>query len=327
MSLGDDLRLRSSLTIRLDGPAVEDHRIALQDLALFCRQLQTTVDRIAKVLSGQTDSAGRGRKPRGIKSACALEVVAVGSGSFSIVCDLRARTGGRSPSLDLGEQAIEAMVRGMRALETEGPALPPGFDTGVLLALREAGKLLDHGIDRICFDLRTPTKQLGSAYTRELHSKVIKRIQEPTRNRRTVEGWLLMGDFKETGFSCRIQPASGRPVVCSFDETLKDAVLSALTHYVRVVGESQEVDGRLLNLFISDLEILERQEEAAPIPTAVDGFFGSRTDLEQLAREQGVNAVSNFDDLLGDFWPEDETADEFIAAVRRWRNDAAPGGL
>lgn len=41
-----------------------------------------------------------------------------------------------------------------------------------------------------------------------------------------------------------------------------------------------------------------------------------------------MRRVSNFDDLLGDFWPEDDTADEFIAAVRRWRNDAAaPGGL
>lgn len=104
-------------------------------------------------------------------------------------------------------------------------------------------------------------------------------------------------------------------------------MLSALTHYVRAVGELQEVDGRLLNLFISDLEILEREEQAVPSSTAVEGFFGSRTDLERLAREQGVHAVSNFDDLLGDFWPEDETADEFIAAVRRWRNDASRGGL
>jgi hypothetical protein len=46
-----------------------------------------------------------------------------------------------------------------------------------------------------------------------------------------------------------------------------------------------------------------------------------RHDLDTLAREQGVGPVVNFDDLLGDFWPEDETADEFIAAVRRWRRE------
>ncbi len=43
--------------------------------------------------------------------------------------------------------------------------------------------------------------------------------------------------------------------------------------------------------------------------------------LPALAAEQGVQPVSNFDDLLGDFWPEEETADEFIAAVRRWRDE------
>jgi hypothetical protein len=43
--------------------------------------------------------------------------------------------------------------------------------------------------------------------------------------------------------------------------------------------------------------------------------------LSELAVEQGVRPVRNFDDLLGDFWPEDETADQFIAAVRQWRDE------
>jgi hypothetical protein len=40
---------------------------------------------------------------------------------------------------------------------------------------------------------------------------------------------------------------------------------------------------------------------------------------EKLAREQGVSPVEDPTTLLGDFWPEDETADEFIAAVQAWR--------
>lgn len=47
---------------------------------------------------------------------------------------------------------------------------------------------------------------------------------------------------------------------------------------------------------------------------------GNRT-VEALAAEQGVGPAEDFDKLLGDFWPEDETADEFIAAVRRWRRE------
>jgi hypothetical protein len=30
---------------------------------------------------------------------------------------------------------------------------------------------------------------------------------------------------------------------------------------------------------------------------------------------------TNFDNLLADFWPEDETADEVVATVRQWRRE------
>ena len=46
-----------------------------------------------------------------------------------------------------------------------------------------------------------------------------------------------------------------------------------------------------------------------------------RTDLEILAKQQGITPINNFDGLLGDFWPEDESADEFISAVREWRRE------
>lgn len=53
-------------------------------------------------------------------------------------------------------------------------------------------------------------------------------------------------------------------------------------------------------------------------PGVVSGrlFFAAQpTDLATIAAAQGVRPVTNVDDLLGDFWPEDETADEFIAGV------------
>jgi plasmid stability protein len=45
----------------------------------------------------------------------------------------------------------------------------------------------------------------------------------------------------------------------------------------------------------------------------------SAEDLIALAREQGVKPVERFEDLLGDFWPEDESVDEFLEARRRWQ--------
>lgn len=59
-------------------------------------------------------------------------------------------------------------------------------------------------------------------------------------------------------------------------------------------------------------------DRAAPI-------LGFEADLELLAAQQGVSLVTDFNDLLGDFWPEDESPDDFIAAVREWRREGDTG--
>jgi hypothetical protein len=46
------------------------------------------------------------------------------------------------------------------------------------------------------------------------------------------------------------------------------------------------------------------------------------TDPETLAAEQGVKAVNNIDELKADFWPADESIDDFHSAVRQWRQES-----
>lgn len=43
-------------------------------------------------------------------------------------------------------------------------------------------------------------------------------------------------------------------------------------------------------------------------------------ELDALARTQGVPLEAVVDALVGDFWPEDESCDDFIAAYRAWRH-------
>jgi hypothetical protein len=52
--------------------------------------------------------------------------------------------------------------------------------------------------------------------------------------------------------------------------------------------------------------------------------FDNSVDPDNLAADQEVEPTGDFDALLGDFWPEDEGADEFVAALRRWRHDDGP---
>jgi predicted transcriptional regulator len=47
----------------------------------------------------------------------------------------------------------------------------------------------------------------------------------------------------------------------------------------------------------------------------------SPRELVELAQQQGAPVAVRFEDLLGDFWPEDESADEFIATLREWRRE------
>ena len=41
--------------------------------------------------------------------------------------------------------------------------------------------------------------------------------------------------------------------------------------------------------------------------------------IEELKQVQGTTPTSDPRELLGDFWPEEENIDDFLAALREWR--------
>ncbi len=44
--------------------------------------------------------------------------------------------------------------------------------------------------------------------------------------------------------------------------------------------------------------------------------------VEELIEAQGLTFPRDPRDLLGDFWPEEESVDDFLAARREWRGHA-----
>jgi len=48
----------------------------------------------------------------------------------------------------------------------------------------------------------------------------------------------------------------------------------------------------------------------------------ARRQLEKLAVEQGVLPITEFDSLKADFWPKDESVDDFVRTVRERRRDS-----
>jgi len=64
-------------------------------------------------------------------------------------------------------------------------------------------------------------------------------------------------------------------------------------------------------------------EGRALLPPAPMAETDAPANLAALAASQGAPLAARFEDLLGDFWPEEESADEFNAAVRDWRREGS----
>lgn len=305
---------QAAIEIRLEGPAVAEGRIAVDDLILVAGQVQRAVERIALVLRGE-QGVRPGRRPRKVEELTRLALVALRPGSVTLELDL---VEAKRPleTMDLGREAIERLVQGLGMLLGGAPP-PPGWDAGVLLAVKEVGTVLRRGVERIDLEARHD----GISHRARLDARTIEAVgrlvREPTRNLRTVEGRLLMADFKESATRCRIHPPMEPPVECTFDEAHRQAVLDAMTRYVRVTGEAEvdEPTGRIRVLEIADLEILDVEPEgpAGPYP------FWEPLGLDELAQIQGVGPVRDPDSLTAPIWESDEELERFLDETYRAR--------
>ena len=132
---------------------------------------------------------------------------------------------------------------------------------------------------------------------------------------RTVEGRLTMADFRRGARRCYIEAASGEPIPCVFDATQDDLIVSALMRDVRVTGEYVRSRRKMPDLRITGIAATGGRRLVRQLPRMPE-----RYDIEELAAQQGTQVISDIDQLRGDFWPEDESVDDFIAHVRKWRD-------
>lgn len=293
------------LTIRTHGPAVGRGRIAADDLALLLRTTQDAIERIALVMLGG-QGLRRGRRPAEVERMAQLEVVSLGSGSVTLQCELR-REQMLLPDMDLGQRALQAFTSGVAWLEARED-VPPDWDAGALMAIRELGSLFRRGVESI--EVISDSRP-GRLSERSL-DRVGRLVTQTVTNVRTVEGRLLMADFKESGPRCRVHPPVGPPVECTFDDAHRQAVLDALTRYVRVTGEAElETDtGRIKRLVIADVEVIgwEGGEE-------VTYPFWEPQAIDELARIQNVHPVERVESLAASVWESAEELNEFLKDV------------
>ena len=59
----------------------------------------------------------------------------------------------------------------------------------------------------------------------------------------------------------------------------------------------------------------QREGQPATVPYAASGH----PSIEQLMAEQGTGPITDVSVLHGNFWPEEESVEEFVATIRGWR--------
>ena len=315
------------LKIRFDGDAVGPGKIPVSHLLIFLSNLNKALQRTGRILRGDAASVRRGRVPHNITTEVKLDLVSLTHGSSAAVLGFERRQESPSfPAMDFGLEILEKAIGGLEAVqkdEAEG-GLPTGYDPGVLMAWRDVGKLFSQGIDKIEFTFNHQEKTVQTRFTPNGVTRIQERIKGPQINIRTIEGRLLMADFKEHGTRFRVHPSVGDPVLCLFDEGQKDEVLENILQYVRIVGEAKEdpVSQKITNIKIHDIECLEdRQDEAVdllPQGTPISRAFWELPTLEDLARSQNVQPMVNVRALFGT-WPDEEN-DGFEAAIDELRH-------
>lgn len=303
-------------TIKVAGPAVSAARMPLSSFIELCEAFQALARRIAKVQAGYADSRRPGPAPEELEQALSLDIIGFTEGSPCAVVELE-----RSLSfipclegLDPGLAAYKAMTEAL-ASDFEAETLPPGFDTGVLMELRDLGSAFDSGIDRIDLTCRLDVsgRRAAGSYTPAKREAVRKAIVRPEPSLRTFEGRLVMADFGEDKHKFRIEPPIGEALICSFDSDLKDEVYANILRFVRVRGivAPERSLGRLGVVHIKDIESMATdQSEVEHRPALPEDEFWRFKTLEELAAEQGVPEGLSFEDYLGG-WPEDEVHDGF----------------
>ncbi len=68
-------------------------------------------------------------------------------------------------------------------------------------------------------------------------------------------------------------------------------------------------------------QVNREQREGKPvnIPATVPYAASGHPSIEQLMAEQGTGPITDVSLLHGDFWPEEESVEEFVATIREWR--------
>lgn len=308
-----------SVTLKLDGPLVEENRLPLSELLRVAKQLRDSLRDVAVVLTHHGPSGTVGRSKKEIEQAADLRIVgAPRAGSFALHFEVPPVTVSAQAGLpgDMGstlsEQAVIALLDGLESLTDESKELPVGFDRGVLRAIAPFGKTIDKGLTEISLTSQGGDHPHVASITATKVQVVKHLIKQPVTADAVAEGVLQMVDFGS--LACRIDRPPLPSVSVHFEEKDRDLVHQAVRQIVRVAGEGCFEPNSNEPSAISASSIEVRYEA---LELDINAFWDEKA-IQTLAREQKTPKFAIPKELESDPWRDDEAAAQLVESIRSW---------
>ena len=297
--------------LKIRGPGVRSGRVSVPDLIKICQEAQTAVRRQAEALEGKK-TMHPGPASSSIKHECTLELIGLRKGSTTLQFGLA------RPQMDLpfeeygsfGAEVVRELAQTIKSL-TNGHK-KKDIDEGVLRSLYNLGSaVVDNRIDEIQWiaPRHGQQKKVSASLQKPTREKIATRLSQPKKGQVHVDGILEMADFKPADRKCRIDPAIGIPITCTFEADQEEKIYASLRKPVRVSGEAifQPFNRRIEMVHIGSIEPLQS------LAIGEENFFASAS-LEDLAAAQAIEPMKDVSVLCGGF-PADENIDEFLDEI------------
>ncbi len=302
------------LRLRVRGPGVRSGRISVPDLIRICQETQNAVTRQAEALEGRK-TIHPGPTTQLIRHECTLELVAIRKGSTTLEFAL-AKPQLFLPLEEVGTFATTVVQELADTIKSLGNGnKKTNIDPGVLGSIYGLGSVVAPkritGVEWIS-PKRDGRQQIRAIVDTIVRERAAKRLSSPTKVSRFVDGILDMADFRPRDRKCRIDPAIGTPVMCSFRPEDEHVIQTLLRQPVRASGIAtiQPYTGRIELLDISSIEAL-------PSLSLGEGNFLASQSIQQLIEAQSVKPIRDISRFAG-IIPDDEI-DDFVSDIYQSR--------
>lgn len=264
--------LSDKIIIQLEGSAEDFGHLRLNELI---KQLEL----VASALK-HTEQTVTGKDERQVY----YRVVDLSHNS-PVTCVLEAVPAKKETNSNIATRVITNFLRNLRQINTKG-RVPSRVDTVALESYKELGSLLDKNVSAV----KISNSSADITIDKTFNTKVENIIGPDEISTGSLTGNLEWINLHNTN-TFNIYPVIGaKKVKCHFPRELKETVISAIDHYVRIYGELRykSRDSFPYAMNVEDIEILP---EEGDLPTLFDLRGIAPHATGNLSSQEFINSI------------------------------------